>query len=397
MPVAELGPDDGTSAGPFGRSPSAGLAAFLGRQPRWRITVLGLVLLGGLWIIDRSTAPDVSFLVFYLAPVLLLTWFVGRRAGMLVSLASAVLWFLDDVLTGPAPSRPLTPYWNAAVKLGFFLFVVHVMSALKAALERQRQAERERIEFELAMAAQVQKGLFPQKLVPVTGLDYFGICRPAAAVGGDYYDFIPLGSEKLGIAVGDISGKGLPASLLMASLQGSLRSWASSSGGDEARTIENVNRHLCSLTAPSRFATLFWGVYDSERRELAYVNAGHNPPMLFRRAANGATGRNGHPERLSTGGTILGMFPDAKFECGRVRIEPGDFLGLFSDGISEAPDPAEVEFGDSRLESLLRENALLSAPVLCDRVFQEVEAYLQGRPSPDDLTIVVLKAVADGR
>ncbi|HMA17421.1 MAG TPA: hypothetical protein VKS03_03190, partial [Thermoanaerobaculia bacterium] len=119
MPATSLGSDDGAPASPFGSGPSARLIAFLERQPHWRITALGVVLLGGLWIIDRSTAPDVSFLVFYLAPVLLLTWFVGRRAGMLVSVASAVLWFLDDVLTAPAPSLPLTPYWNAAVKLGF--------------------------------------------------------------------------------------------------------------------------------------------------------------------------------------------------------------------------------------------------------------------------------------
>ncbi|HLN93586.1 MAG TPA: SpoIIE family protein phosphatase, partial [Thermoanaerobaculia bacterium] len=293
-----------------------------------------------------------SFLVFYLAPVLLLTWFVGHRAGMLMSLASAVLWFADDVLTAPAPSRPLTPYWNAAVKLGFFLFVVQILSSLKAALERQRQAERERIDLELAMAAQVQKGLFPQKLVPVTGIDYFGICRPAAAVGGDYYDFIPLGPERLGIAVGDISGKGLPASLLMASLQGSLRSWASSTPGDEARTIEQVNRQLCALTESARFATLFWGVYDAGRRELAYVNAGHNPPMLFRRA----DGFILTTQRLTIGGTVLGMFPEAEFRRDVVALEPNDLLVLFSDGIPEAPS-SEVEFGEARLETFLRSNA----------------------------------------
>jgi len=386
MSVAGLGPDDGEAASPFGVGPSAKVVAFLGRQPRWRITALGLVLLGGLWVIDRATAPDLSFLVFYLAPVLLLTWFVGHRAGMLMSLASAVLWFADDVLTAPAPSRPLTPYWNAAVKLGFFLFVVHILSSLKAALERQRQAERERMDLELAMAAQVQKGLFPQKLVPVTGLDYFGICRPAAAVGGDYYDFIPLGPERLGIAVGDISGKGLPASLLMASLQGSLRSWASSTPGDEARTIEQVNRQLCALTESARFATLFWGVYDAGRRELAYVNAGHNPPMLFRRA----DGFILTTQRLTIGGTVLGMFPEAEFRRDVIALEPDDLLVLFSDGIPEAPS-SEVEFGETRLETFLRSNASVPPAELCERVLAEVRSYLGEQPTPDDLTIVVLK------
>jgi serine phosphatase RsbU (regulator of sigma subunit) len=391
--VASPEPQNRSDRSPPAASLSSTLIGFLGRQPRWRITVLGLSLLAVLWAIDRSTAPDVSFLVFYLAPVLLLTWFVGRRTGMLVSLVNAVLWFLDDVLTGPAPSRPLTPYWNAAVKLGFFLFVVHVLSALKTALERQRQAEKERIELELAMAAQVQNALFPRNLAPVPGLDYFGICRPAAAVGGDYYDFIPLEAARLGIAVGDISGKGLPASLLMASLQGTLRTSAGFSHGDEADTIANVNRQLCGLTAPTRFATLFWGVYDPDRRELAYVNAGHNPPMLFRSGPGGQPARDGPPERLSTGGTILGMFPDATYRCGRVRLERGDMIGLFSDGISEAPDGQEVEFGDSHLESVLRDNASLPAPDLCERVFRELQTYLDGRPSPDDLTMVVVKAV----
>jgi serine phosphatase RsbU (regulator of sigma subunit) len=397
--VTGIRPEDRFDPAEEKPSSSAKLVAFLERQPRWRITALGLSLLGGLWVIDRSTAPDVSFLVFYLAPVLLLTWFEGRRAGMLVSLASAVLWFLDDVLTGPVPSRPLTPYWNAAVKLGFFLFVVYILASLKAALERQRQAERERMELELAMAEQVQRGLFPQKLPPVPGLDYFGICRPAAAVGGDYYDFVPLGPEKLGIAVGDISGKGLSAALLMASLQGSLRSSASPSEGDEARTIDRVNRQLCGLIGPSRFATLFWGVYDWKRRELAYVNAGHNPPMLLRRASLSNGHSNGHEpaERLTVGGTVLGMFPEAAFRSGVVKLEPGDCVGLFSDGISEAPDGADVEFGERRLEGLLREGASLSAADLCDRVFAEVQTYLRGRPNPDDLTIVVLKAIREDR
>ena len=380
-------------------NPSARLVAFLERQPHWRITALGLSILAGLWVIDRSTAPDLSFLVFYLAPVILLTWFEGRRAGMLVSLASAVLWFLDDVLTGAAPSRPLTPYWNAAVKLGFFLFVVQILASLKAALERQRQAERERMDLELAMAEQVQRGLFPQKLPPISGLDYFVICRPAAAVGGDYYDFIPLGPEKLGVAVGDISGKGLSASLLMASLQGALRSSASVSDGDEARTIERVNRQLCGLIAPARFATLFWGVYDGARRELAYVNAGHNRPMLLRRASASKGHSDGHEpaERLTIGGTVLGMFPDAPFRSGVVKLEPGDSVGLFSDGISEAPDGSDVEFGERRLEDVLRTGASLSAAALCNRVFSEVQAYLRDRPSPDDLTMVVLKAIGEDR
>lgn len=377
-------PDTRTDSEPS--SSSARLVAFLGRQPRWRITALGIALLGGLWVIDRTTAPDVSFLVFYLAPVLLLTWFVGRRAGMFMSLASAVLWFLDDVLTTPAFSRSLTPYWNAMVKLGFFLLVVHILTSLKAALERQRQAERERMELELAMAEQVQKGLFPQKLRPIAGLDYFGICRPAAAVGGDYYDFIPLGTDRLGIAVGDISGKGLPAALLMASLQGSLRSWASSSPADEVGTIEHVNRHLCSLTGSSQFATLFWGVYDASRRELAYVNAGHNRPMLLRRV----DGFNLTRQRLEVGGTVLGMFPDAVFQRGVVAMRPGDLLVLFSDGITEAPR-ADVEFGETRLETLLGENASLPPADLCERVLAEVRSYLGEQPTPDDLTIVALK------
>ncbi|HMA18393.1 MAG TPA: SpoIIE family protein phosphatase, partial [Thermoanaerobaculia bacterium] len=173
---------------------------------------------------------------------------------------------------------------------------------------------------------------------------------------------------------------------LMASLQGSLRSWASSSGGDEARTIRNVNRQLHALTGAARFATLFWGVYDAERRELAYVNAGHNPPMLLRKS-------DGFPLttlRLSTGGTVLGMFPDAPFERGISALEPDDLVVLFSDGIPEAPS-ADVEFGEGRLETFLRANVSLPPAELCERVLAEVRTYLGEQPSPDDLTIVVLK------
>src|SRR5262249_39774301 len=158
-----------------------------------------------------------------------------------------------------------------------------LVTVFKDALEREKQAEQERIQREIEIARQVQETLLPQSLPPMNTIDYCGVCRPAFGIGGDYYDFLPIDRGRLAIAVGDVSGKGISSALLMASLQGILRSKTSTDGVHVSSLISELNRLMMSSGGGSRYVTFFYGVYDDTTRCLKYVNAGHNPPLVFRK------------------------------------------------------------------------------------------------------------------
>jgi len=234
------------------------------------------------------------------------------------------------------------------------------------------------------IAQQVQERLFPRKPPHIPNLDCQGVCRPARGIAGDYYDFIALDGGHAGIAVADVAGKGLPAALLMASLQAALRSLVSVSDEGPATLARDLNAQMCALTEPTRFATLFWGVFDEQQRALAYVNAGHNPPLLFR-------GGDGAVERLAAGGRPLGVFPNSEYRAGRVTLSRGDLLVVYTDGVTEAPDADEQEFGEERLQEYVRAHGDRSVDELCRGILRAVDAFRDGRPQQDDMTLVVAR------
>jgi serine phosphatase RsbU (regulator of sigma subunit) len=364
----------------------ARIVGFLRRLPRGLLTAIGLTGIAVLAMIDYFAPPDLSFLIFYVAPVLFLVWFVGRWAGFLGAAVSAGFWAYEDVLVTHAYGSSTAADWNIAVRLLFLVLFVYVVAELKRALERERQAAQERLERDVHIAEQVQSRLFPQVLPDVPGLECHGICLPARGVAGDYYDFLMLEPGRIGIAVGDVAGKGLSAALLMASLQGALRSFASVDHGDPAALAGDLNAQMYALTEVNRFATFFWAVYDEPRRALTYTNAGHNAPMLLR------TG--GALDRLQAGGPPLGAFAGVSYRQERLTLSAGDLLLVFTDGITEAPDPAEQEFGEERLERVLREHARRPLVELCQRIIDAVATFEAGAPQQDDITIVVARARA---
>ncbi|HVQ54621.1 MAG TPA: SpoIIE family protein phosphatase, partial [Thermoanaerobaculia bacterium] len=210
------------------------LAAFLRRQPPALLTFVGMASIALLAFIDWVAPPDLSFLIFYVGPVLFLVWFVGRWAGFLGAAASAAFWAWEDVLSPHAYSSAPVADWNIAVRLLFLVAFVAVVAALKESVERERQASQERLERDVRIAQEVQARLFPQKVPKSAALECAGVCRPARGVAGDYYDFLEIDRGHLGVALGDVAGKGISAALLMASLQGALRSHASLSDGEPA-------------------------------------------------------------------------------------------------------------------------------------------------------------------
>jgi sigma-B regulation protein RsbU (phosphoserine phosphatase) len=257
--------------------------------------------------------------------------------------------------------------------------------AIDYSQQTDRITEQEKLRREIEIAKQVQTQLFPQRVPGMKTLDYTGVCKAAREVGGDYYDFMEIGPGRLGFVVADISGKGISAALLMASLQALLRSHAALHGDRAELLVWDINRLMHSSTANGKYASLFYGFYDDLSRLLAYVNAGHLPPILYR--------KDGSVVRLRTGGMVVGMMPDTAYHQEIIKLEPGDILLIFSDGITEAMNMKDQEFGEERLMNLIAPLANASASEISDSILRSIADYVGTAPQHDDSTLVVIKAV----
>jgi phosphoserine phosphatase RsbU/P len=253
---------------------------------------------------------------------------------------------------------------------------------------REEAAAREKRNRELELAREVQERLFPQQYPQIRGLEYVGVCRPALGVGGDYYDFIEVWEGGLAIAVGDISGKGISAALLMATLRAFLRGQKIDRQTDLTVVIANLSRLVFESSAHNRYATFFLGVFDSASRVLNYVNAGHNPPFLIR-----AGGPDSEVLRLEEGGAVVGLLPNCCWTQGQVTLEPGDLLVAYTDGISEAMNEAEEEWGEERLLAAVQANRTTPPQSMLDQLMVSADSFIAGAPQHDDMTIVVLRAL----
>ncbi len=239
-----------------------------------------------------------------------------------------------------------------------------------------------KIEEELKFAHDIQARLLPKTNPQIDGFDIAGKSISAKEVGGDYFDFIPIDEKNFVICLGDISGKGMPAALVMANLQATLRGQAlfTSSAGE---CLTRANKLLYRSTDTQMYATLVYGILDSFNDTFHYSNAGHNPPLLIN-SKNEIT-------RLTKGGTVLGFMEDFQFEEDFVSLKKGDTIIIYSDGITEAWDKNSEEFGEERLLSIFQDSALLKAEVILEKVFESVKSYAQDVPQSDDITIVVIK------
>ncbi len=247
--------------------------------------------------------------------------------------------------------------------------------AQAARLEAERQAAHE-----LAIAKQVQTRLFPQRQPLIRTLVYAGICHPARIVGGDYYDFLGLGSRRLGLVLADISGKGMGAALLMANLQAAVRSQCATAWEQPDRFLRSVNQLLYENTAEGAYATLFFAEYDDDTRKLRYSNCGHPPALLL-------SGNNGL-ERLGATCTVVGLFE--KWDCAMEERElgPGDTVLLYTDGVTEALNAEGEQFGEERLLEATRQHRELSPPELLAAVADQARGF-SPHEQADDITLIV--------
>jgi sigma-B regulation protein RsbU (phosphoserine phosphatase) len=241
-----------------------------------------------------------------------------------------------------------------------------------------------RMQEEVRLASKIQMELLPQESPRLPGYEIAGRTIPAQTVGGDYFDFIPVDDHRIAICLGDVSGKGLPASLLMANLQATLRGQTLLNVSPKECLIRS-NRLLFQSTSPEKFATLFYGILDVQQHVIRYSNAGHDHPFVLR--------RDHGPLRLSEGGIPLAMMNDFPYEEGQVTLSPGDVVVLYSDGITEAMNAAEEQFSEARVAAVLLKHQLEPPDVLIEQLTREVKEHADKTPQSDDMTVVVVKRV----
>lgn len=253
-------------------------------------------------------------------------------------------------------------------------------SSISELIEEQRQ--RQKLENEISIAREVQEQLFPKVIPSLPSLELSAICRPARSVSGDYYDFIRLGPERVGLALADISGKGIFAALLMASFQASLRSQAVLSGVTPAELVGRINRHVYLNTSDDRYATFFYAVYDGEARSLTYTNAGHLAPFFITESGC---------EELSEGGTVVGLFDEFQFAQRTIEVKPGTVLVVFSDGLTEPENVYGEEFGIARLRDEAIRLRHLPATKLAQSLITAAEQWAGTPEQADDMTVLVAR------
>ena len=243
---------------------------------------------------------------------------------------------------------------------------------------------------DMETAKDVQQAFFPQQSLSIPGLCCETFYRPAQSIGGDYYDFFPLQGSRWGITIGDVSGKGIGAALLMASLQASLKAQALHPHSDLSSLVGDINRLVHASSPVNFFASLFYAEYQPEARVLRYVNAGHNPPMVLR-------WRDGRCDvfPLETEGTPVGALESAEYTSATIRLEIGDLLVAYTDGITEAEDPQGEFWGQQRLENLLRSCRDRTPKQIIKCVLDEVSAFSKGPSQRDDITLVVIRVKDD--
>jgi len=252
----------------------------------------------------------------------------------------------------------------------------------------EARLERERLERELALASEIQQRFQPTAPPQIDGYELQGISFPCYEIGGDYYDFIEREDGRLVIALGDVSGKGTAAALLMSSLHAAVHAQAGSHDS-LVSTISAVNKYLADNIPANRFVTLFYAELDPDSGALSFLNAGHNPPLIVHAA--------GTVEQLASGGLPLGIKPDADYREGRTQLLPGDVLVIYSDGVTEAVSPTGEEFGSTRLYEVVSRNIESSAAGIRDRIESSLTKFSQGTSAADDITLVIVKRQAEAK
>ncbi len=345
------------------------LLRFLGNRSKLFLMVLATALVVLLGWIDYVTGIELSLSIFYLLPVAIVAWYGTKWGAYFISMLSAITWFMVDFIAAHIYAHALIPYWNAAVRLGIFAIVTYILSRLKISIES-----------EFKIAGEIQQGFLPKTIPQIQGYEISCIVKPSLPVSGDYFDVIEYSKNRLGLCIADVVGHGIPAALLMSSLQAAVKIYASNKILPD-ELCEKLNQTMTENSVPGKFITFFYGLLDVERKKLTYTNAGHNPPILLR--------KNGSHTFLSGNDRVLGVSKDWKYKQHEVSLNSGDRLILFTDGVTEVTNLKDEQFGVERLVNLLENNRELNASAMQNLILKELTDYSKGI-FPDDITLLVI-------
>jgi phosphoserine phosphatase RsbU/P len=276
-----------------------------------------------------------------------------------------------------------------AFGVAIFIFIIqNLITERRTAAEKEKyRHELERNEFEMQTAREIQQSFLPESPPDIPGFELAALNIPARQVGGDFYDFIPVSPDKWGIAIADVSGKGVPAALFMALSRTLVR--ANSHGElTAASTIDKANRLIVEEAKFGMFVTLFYGVLETKRKVLQYINAGHNPPMIF-------SHNSSNINLLKAKGIALGVIDNADFEQKELALNSGDIVVFYTDGVTEAENDKGEQYGEQRLSRLVVQKTALSAKEISEAIKEEVFAFALNQEQHDDFTLVVLKTTGN--
>jgi phosphoserine phosphatase RsbU/P len=321
-------------------------------------------------VADHVTGPITSLTVFYLIPVVATAWVAGQMTGNALALFAAATWAVADRLGPYAEPKVKLAYWNDISIVALFIFINAVVGILRNELRHER-----------GMLQDVQRRLMPMVSPAIDDAELAWRWEPAWTVAGDYYDVIDAGRGRWALCLADVSGKGMPAALIMSNVQATVHA-LTAEGLPPERVVSGLNELLVPRVRRESFVTMFYGVYDSRSGDLVYVNAGQNPPLF--QTSSGVT------SRLEPTGPVAGMFQGARYTAKTVSIQPGDALVVYSDGVTEYENAPGEEFGEGRLREVIGRTASQSAEDICTAVISSLQNFGNGRPYGDDVTLVVL-------
>lgn len=366
------------------RSLLRGEAAVFG--PQWLPMVLVFGSIGAVAYAD-FIATGVSLGYLYFLPLGISAMFLRSQIsyGLI-----AVCVFLHDLFGPPYPSQEarITHNLTALIAFAFVVYVIQRYVKQREQLDKAVRQQRDQLLQEVELAAGVQRMFLPISRPSIPGLEIAGMMQPVGGVGGDYYDYVPIDEHTIQIVIADVSGKGVPAALLMSATAAAVQLEVSEKR-DMLEVINRLNNGIHSVSDGDRYVTVLLADIDSLRRSLRFVNCGHNPALLFR-----ANTRDVVPMNSSC--FPLGMFESVKCEINRASLAAGDILVLYTDGITEAENPQGEEFGMERLSAVIRRDFSLSAEGLMANIFESAEDFCQGVGFKDDATVLVVKCTFAG-
>jgi serine phosphatase RsbU (regulator of sigma subunit) len=330
------------------------------------VAVILLLLIGYL---DFVTGIEVSISIFYLLPVALCSWFINKWSGFITAIFSSVILYLSDFLLSRSFSHLIIPIWNAFVMLGFFLLIAYILSAFRDSIDKEN-----------TLALNIQRNLLPRKLPDIPGYKIAATWKPTKVVSGDHYDIITVNKNLYGICIADASGHGVPAALLMSNLQSAFRIITTNTVLTKD-VCTQLNKFYVENMEQGKFISFFFGILDTEKKTFFYSNAGHPPPLIIR--------HNQVVISLESGGLLLGIDSRSEYQEGKVELNTGDVILLYTDGIIEAKNSWGELFGEERLINTCRRVLNSSAFDISQEILTSVSKFSNGK-NEDDLTLFVI-------